>query len=193
MSLRRESPRLVTLGILLGSICFLMPASGAKAHDHRVPNATLRKAGAQQSGNKIETEWVRRTGKKSCVISVRGFPELFPGGLRVRRSQNVFVRIRKRQKPRDVKVTLWKRRTSEGMPKGQGRQIDFDFRQYRVAGTRRAWDIRLEKLAFRRHGYVELSARWVDEEGCLKHDQGSQAGRWWFHLRKSGPSAVSAP
>lgn len=180
----RPSPwrvRCPTWSILLlapASVAALIAATGAWAHDHRVPRANLRVNEQVKRLHPWSVSWVSGTSQGCAHLNADGVPDFRPRAEVDHRHSRPRIVFHKEQKPRRVNA-LASRRLSDDGYLANGRNLDVDLRPRRRDGHR-VWVARLATTV-RHRLFVDLTVRWRDQEGCGD----SESAHWDFRLKRA--------
>ena len=169
-----SAPRVVVLGccavFLYGLALDGIPSSWA--HDHKPPLAFLRTTDGRQKGNNYHYWWTTTSGN-GCVSMDAVGPFKFPNNsLESTGNEDVWITIRKRQKPKKLGLKSWMAVDDQGQPVGAGEAVEHALKK--IDGK---WRVRFSP-PFSTDNYLRMSASWRDFEGC----GGAQGGYWTFHL-----------
>lgn len=170
MWITRATTVLVVLAVL-GSPTMVV------AHDHQPPRTLLVVGSVTQPGLNYYSAWHSRSDE-GCVGQVADGPELFPPAVGVHPGFNSFaVRLRKADRPKDVRITAWRLESPLGGGLGPSDEVSFVLQPVRRGGKVVAFDA-LFDAAVIGHYYVRVLAAWRDSQGC----GGLQEAGWTFHV-----------
>ncbi len=100
-------------------------------------------------------------------------PFEFPtNSLESKSGEDVWITIRKRQKPKKLSLKAWMAVDQQGQPVGSGELVEYSLKK---SGDK--WRVRFSP-PYSNDNYLRLYGAWRDFEGC----GGSQGGYWTFHL-----------
>jgi hypothetical protein len=178
---RRVLILLAAVAVTLVGVAATAQMPPAQAHDHRIPKTVLKKGARElQEGLKvIDSNWSHPTTGNECVDINSVYVYRFPEQDRVAAGSKLRVRLLKSQKPDSFTVTAYPRLNSEGIPRGEARQLNTSLRGVVQDGQTVAWDAIFFVNGSDRHYYLITEGHWHDRQGC----GGDQWAHWSFHVR----------
>lgn len=176
------------LRVALALTCVLaavVPASAARAHDHRRPRAVLLVDSNRHALYHYESVWLYRLDEKSCIQDHEKNHDRFPQAIPVASSTSVVVRVRKPSAPTFISIQEWSRVDDDGAPAGQPYPVPFLVVPLTSGSNVIGWELVLMPTRQRRHHFVQVALDWRDEDGChnFAPDLGSQWMIWRAHLK----------
>lgn len=165
----------IGLAVALAVLTSAILGTTARAHDHKPPFVRLKADGVVQEGIPWETWWVDRQADGGCVAQIVVGSGDFPSDIEVGREGNLRIRLKKRHKPREVSITMWRRiSVGEDEVLGPSEDVSLELQRRRDSqGTTRAWDAVFERPVPGKY-YYQAFVEWRDRQGC-----GGRQGGWW--------------
>lgn len=156
----------------------------ATADDHKIPKVMLSTGTLKQPGNHVHSHWMSREGRV-CYSRDAEAPMTFPTSVKHASGSVATIRLKKRQAPRSVTLTAWRRLNQNGRPAGPSEALAFELNPRVVDGQVVAWNVSFVPSAIRGHYYILFEGTWGDEDGCVQPADplGSQHADYSFHLR----------
>jgi hypothetical protein len=158
----------------------LMPG-GVVAHDHQVPDSTVRSPGDRQVGEPWAYTWYTGSddGTTCLGASLLNHPNYRRKAMTWRPHRKIHLRLFKRHKPTRLVIRMHRRLDKMGRPAGKPRRADYRLKRVR-RGDRRFLIAGFSGPRRARHLYVAAHVEWEDIDGC----GGTQSMNLAFHLRR---------
>jgi hypothetical protein len=147
----------------------------AAAHDHRVPRVRLISKKAWQRGRLQSFCWV--TGDPGTGQACGAGPYRWPDRDRTPGGETAIVRIRKAQRPRNLRLTRWRKVDEKGSPVGGGNRVNHTLSTTRHNG-KVVHEARFHLPDKPGHYYLEVYAMWPDVRSHQRQD-----ATWNLHLK----------
>lgn len=174
---------------LVVAAAVLLTALPALGDDHEVPTVILRVGEREQAGLLGTFYWTRPIapptgappGEYCGTVHGDDFDLQYPSPRRVVRGYLATrFEFQKADAPEDLSIRGWTA-IEEGDRKGR-RGVGYALSPVEEDGQVIAW-VADVILRVRKHLYLDVYARWADQEGC----PGPQSGTWKFHLKTRRP------
>ena len=159
-------------------------APPAGAHDHRIPEAVLKKGVRDLQGGLLVAEsfWSRSAGEDGCEGAYTQYVFRYPRVDRVAEGSELRVRIFKAQRPDSFAVNAHRKVEDDGFPVGEPQTLRRTLEPVVRGGERVAWDARFRVGRTSRDYYLVAEGHWRDREGCGD----DQYAFWGFHVKTRG-------
>jgi hypothetical protein len=140
----------------------------AHAGNKKPPKSYLRDGDRRLQRGKLGSYcWV--TGNQGvCADALPSWPK----AARVGADEKLRIRFRKKQKPTGLSLTAYKKVKKNGIPKGEGRELDHKLNRVKRDGETIGWKAIFSLAKRGRHYYISAFARW---------DEGDAS--YFFHAR----------
>lgn len=160
----------------------LLVSGSAMAHDHEVPSPLLFRDERIQRPRILHSCWVHPVGDEGWqATTCTEHPWSFPRRDAVAAGRVLTVRLRKRQRPEELRLVSYGKRGSDGSPSGPALRVATVLEpRMDQAGTVVGYWVKFS-LAPGQH-FLVLDARWPDED----EPELKQSAEWTMNLRARG-------
>lgn len=151
--------------------------SGAAAHDHEAPLASLRVSGGTQTQTAYRSRWM--DGKSECKTRTTGEERTFPDPVKSSERYSGVV-FGSPVRPDELDLKAWRIAGPDGQPLGPSERLIYELSRVRRNRRTVGWKATFENPMVG-HLLIDVRGWWPENEGC----RGLQVAYWAFHLEVS--------